>query len=159
MSTYLTFTLCCYHTDHITSDLTPTLRNPRYHMQSIVCIYHIISHCHGCSGFLTEHSHIDGTPMLRMTEYILATSTLGQPEELVFEVNGKVDTFLAIINVFPFLRILKRIPWASDLPRKAVAHTHKLCEKFCYTLVKRRPFLRPSLTCSAPCLTLGQLNS
>ena len=51
---------------------------------------------------------MDGTPTLRMNEYVLATITLGradlgpernsqtgkdlpQPEELVFEVNGKVE--------------------------------------------------------------------
>lgn len=55
---------------------------------------------------------MDGTPTLRMNEYILATIALGradlgpdrnpqtgkdlpQPEELLFEVNGKVEELVA----------------------------------------------------------------
>ena len=72
------------------------------------CTFKVIVYDNGRSGFLGEHSCMDGTPTLRMNEYILATVTLGradlgpernsqtgkdlpQPEELVFEVNGKVE--------------------------------------------------------------------
>lgn len=41
------------------------------------------------------------------------------------------------------LNLCRRIASASDLPRNAVAHTTKLCEKFRHALVKRRPFPRP----------------
>jgi carnitine O-acetyltransferase len=68
----------------------------------------VVVYDNGRSGFLGEHSCMDGTPTLRMNEYILATIALGRadlgpernaetgkdlarPEELVFEVNGKVE--------------------------------------------------------------------
>lgn len=68
----------------------------------------VIVYDNGRSGFLGEHSCRDGTPTLRMNEYILATiavcradlgpernaetgKDLAQPEELLFEVNGKVE--------------------------------------------------------------------
>ncbi|KAF8340765.1 acyltransferase ChoActase/COT/CPT [Amanita rubescens] len=70
--------------------------------------HQLVVYDNGRSGFLGEHSCMDGTPTLRMNEYILATIALGRadrgpernaetgkdlarPEELVFEVNGKVE--------------------------------------------------------------------
>ncbi|KAF8628811.1 hypothetical protein AX15_003706 [Amanita polypyramis BW_CC] len=69
--------------------------------------HHLVVYDNGRSGFLAEHSCMDGTPTLRLNEYILATLALGkvdlgpertsgtgkdlpQPEELVFEVNDQV---------------------------------------------------------------------
>ncbi|KIL61871.1 hypothetical protein M378DRAFT_13210 [Amanita muscaria Koide BX008] len=69
--------------------------------------HQLIVYDNGRSGFLGEHSCMDGTPTLRMNEYMLATVALGKanlgpertlttgqdlphPEELVFEVNEKV---------------------------------------------------------------------
>lgn len=60
----------------------------------------------GRSGFLGEHSCMDGTPTLRMNEFVLAsiasgkhdlsptrtsTSTLPGVEELVFELDDRVQ--------------------------------------------------------------------
>ncbi|KAK2460472.1 hypothetical protein APHAL10511_007519 [Amanita phalloides] len=70
--------------------------------------HQLIVYDNGRSGFLGEHSCMDGTPTLRMNEYMLATIALGkadlgpertpetgkdlpQPEELVFEVNSEVE--------------------------------------------------------------------
>ncbi|PFH53330.1 hypothetical protein AMATHDRAFT_55212 [Amanita thiersii Skay4041] len=69
--------------------------------------HQLIVYDNGRSGFLGEHSCMDGTPTLRMNEYILATIALNkadlgpqrtpetgknlpEPEELVFEVNDEV---------------------------------------------------------------------
>lgn len=66
----------------------------------------VIVYDNGRSGFLGEHSCMDGTPTLRMNEFILSAlahkkidlgpveadkSKLPQVEELVFEVNGQVS--------------------------------------------------------------------
>ncbi|KAK0487531.1 acyltransferase ChoActase/COT/CPT [Armillaria novae-zelandiae] len=65
----------------------------------------------GRSGFLGEHSCMDGTPTLRLNEFILATlahgkvdlgparsadigKTLPEPEELKFKVNDQVKSFV-----------------------------------------------------------------
>ena len=66
----------------------------------------MIVYDNGRSGFLGEHSCMDGTPTLRMNEFILASiasgkvdlgpkranaSRLPTVEELVFELDGKVE--------------------------------------------------------------------
>ncbi|RDB15196.1 Carnitine O-acetyltransferase, mitochondrial [Hypsizygus marmoreus] len=74
--------------------------------------HQLIVYENGRSGFLGEHSCMDGTPTLRMNEFILATLALGkadlgpaatsttgsdlpQPEELAFVVDDKVRGLVA----------------------------------------------------------------
>ena len=71
-------------------------------------IQSVIVFDNGRSGFLGEHSCMDGTPTLRMNEFVLASIALNkvnlgaartpdtgkdlpEPAELQFEINGKVQ--------------------------------------------------------------------
>lgn len=70
----------------------------------------VIVYDNGRSGFLGEHSCMDGTPVLRMNEFVLASlasgridlgpeqvdaSKLPQVEELVFEVNDNIKSLVS----------------------------------------------------------------
>jgi len=90
------------------------------HQRTLLCSSHILGsqadlfgvsspvvvYDNGRSGFLGEHSCMDGTPTMRMNEFVLASiahgkvdlgpeqvdaSTLPQVQELVFEVDSKVQ--------------------------------------------------------------------
>ncbi|KAF8895176.1 Choline/Carnitine o-acyltransferase-domain-containing protein [Infundibulicybe gibba] len=72
--------------------------------------HQLIVYENGRSGFLGEHSCMDGTPTLRMNEFVLAglekgifgaspfstapKSTLADPEELVFDINDEVKSLV-----------------------------------------------------------------